>query len=112
MPGCCLTDSKVSRILKRLAWLVCHAFRRIGRLLPLASLRQMERHGFKDARPQWPLRVPDRNLSKTTSLLVRGAIQKLSTGGIEALRAARDAVGSCLGVIRQAQTALRAWRLR
>lgn len=110
--GCCLPDSKVSPLLKRLAWFVCRAFRRMGRLLPFASLRQMERHGFKDALPQWPLQVPDRNLSKTTSLLVRGAIQEIASGGLEALQAARDAVGSCLGVIRQAQTSLRAWRLR
>jgi hypothetical protein len=110
--GCCLPNSKVSPILKRLAWFVCRAYRRMGRLMPFASLRQMERHGFKDALPQWPLHLPDRNLSKTTSLLVQGAIQEISLSGMEALEAARAAVSACLNVVRLAQTCLRGWRLR
>ena len=55
----------VSRVLQGLRWWLARSFRRMARILSHAALVLAKALGLVDAWPANPLRLPDRNLSKT-----------------------------------------------
>lgn len=100
--------------LRKLAWLICRAFRRMARILDEASVRLAQSLGLRDAWPAPVLRWPNPALTANTHRMFVAT----SAGVLAApryrplLRAAMGVYQSCIGLMRIAAGNRRAWRLR
>lgn len=91
-------DAEGSAVLRGLGWWLARAFRRMARIVSTAALGLVRNLlGLVDAWPANPLRLPDRDLSKTAraSLCTLGKALKLNTrllarAGDDAARRARE----------------------
>ena len=100
--------------LRRLAWLICRAFRRMARVLDEASLRLAERLGLRTAWPAPVLRWPNEGLFRAASALCHAAARRFDADpwNRPLLRATLDAYRDCLRLMRLARGNRAAWRLR
>lgn len=85
-------DAHASPVLLGLAWWVARAFRRMARIVSTAALALAQKVlCLVDACPAWPLRLPDRNLSKTARAWLRQLNSGLKKQALQVAGAARQA---------------------
>jgi transposase len=98
--------------LRRLAWMICGAFRRMARILDEASVILARNLKVLDALPAAPIYIPDPPLQRLMREIIDDKVAALGSLGRDAMRREIDILRSCYALHEMACGDRRKWRLR
>lgn len=98
--------------LRRLAWMICGAYRRMGRILDVESLIIVRNLNMLDALPAAPIHIPDPPLQALMREIIADQADALRAMPVRELRGPLDRLRSCYALHEMACGDRRKWRLR
>lgn len=98
--------------LRQLAWMICGAYRRMGRILDVESLIIVRNLNMLDALPAAPIYIPDPPLEALMHEIITDQTKALPGLSLPELRAAADRLRSCYALHAMSLGDRRKWRLK